>query len=212
MDKAFRGAQITTFIVVFSIFGGMIVFSDAYSDVHSTIVSVTCLSCIKLQPRTSIEFTFDTYGEKAHPEFVRENLSEGPLFLAYGSDPCEFCEVMDPVLEDIFEVSYTVEDPIIIKKMDFDGTTITFIHINKHLVSDELKSSQEVYMKEAFKTSVPMFTLVTVRYNRGDVDPYYATAYGVLEKDTFDERKEVLLDIINNGIGLYIEFEEGYEQ
>jgi hypothetical protein len=119
---------------------------------------------------------------------------------------------MDPVLEDIFEVEYTVQDPIVVKKMDFDGTIVTFIHVNKDLVSDELKKSQEVYMKEAFKTSVPMFTLVTIRYNRGvSIDPYYATAYGVLEKDTFAERKNVLLDIINNGIDLYIENEAGYK-
>ena len=211
MDKAFRATQIAALVVMLSVFGGMLAFSDIYSDVNSNIVSVTCLSCIKLQPKTSIEFTFDTYGGVQHPEFVKQNLTQGPVFLAYRTIVCDFCDVMDPVLEDIFDVNYSVQDPIVVKKKDFDGNTVTFIHINNDIVTDEFKKSQEVYMEEAFKTSVPMFTLVTVRYNRGEVEPYYATAYGVLEKDTFDERKQVLLDTINDGIDLYNEFEEGYE-
>jgi hypothetical protein len=213
MDKMFVAVQITALIVVSSILGGMIVFSDVYYEVQSNIVSVTCLSCIKLQPKTVIEFKFDTYQDKPHPDFVLDNLTEGPVFLAYRTIVCEFCDVMDEVLEDIFEVRYTVEDPIVVKKINFDGTTLTFIHINKDLVSDSLKNSQEVYMQDVFKTSVPMFTLVTIRYTHGgDVEEYYATAYGVLEKDTFEERKAVLLDIIQNGVDLYKENEPGYQK
>jgi hypothetical protein len=212
MDKAFRVTQIAAFIVIFSTFGGMLAFTDVYSEVHSDIVSVTCLSCIKLQPKTVIEFKFETYDEQPHPDFVLENLTEGPVLLAYGSDPCEFCEVMDIVLHDIFDVYYTVDDPLIIKEMDFDGTTVTFIHVNKHHFSEDdvLRKTQTVYMNEVFKDSVPMFTLITINYNRGIIEPYYATAYGVLQKDTFKERKEAMLGIVNDGIRLYNEFEAGH--
>ena len=37
---------------------GMFVFSDVYDDTKANIVDVLCLSCLKLQPKTSSDFIF----------------------------------------------------------------------------------------------------------------------------------------------------------
>jgi len=212
MKKEFVAVQVVVLVVFSAALGGMIVFSGVYDEVYSNIVSVTCLSCIKLQPATNIKFSFDTNNGKAHPDFVIENLSNGPVFLAYRTIVCDFCDEMDPVLEEIFEVNYTVEDPLVVKTKEFNGTSVTFIHINKDLVSDDLKNTQAIYANKGQETLVPMFTVITVNYNRGKgkVTPYYGTAYGTLKKDTYEDRKAEVTKMIDDGIRLYNEFSAGY--
>jgi len=210
-DKSHVKIGIIAFLLFTSSFTGLVFFTDVYDDIYSNIVSVTCLSCIKLQPKTSIEFTFDTYQDRSHPDFVLENLSEGPVLIAYRTDVCEFCDVMDEILKDIFDVNYTVEDGVVVKIKEFNNLTVTFIHINNDRAEDKYKNSQNVYMKDVFEDSVPMFTMITVGYNRGLIEEYYATAYGTLQENSYNERKNSMFNLINDGIRLYEENKAGYE-
>lgn len=205
MRKEVLAFQIAAVVLLSVGLGYMFAFTDVYDDVFNDIVSITCLSCIKLSPVTTVEFTFDTYKERPHPDFVLENLSKGPVFIAYRSTVCEFCDVMDPVVEDVLDVEHINRAGFLTFDVNYNGTDLLFIHINKSEASDYYSDSQLVYMKDVFETSVPMFTMVTIRYHRGIVEPYYATAYGILGKETFEGQKQALTFIIEDGIKLYNE-------
>ncbi len=53
--------QISALIIVSGSLGGMLVFTDVYEEVHSGIVSVLCLSCLKLEPKTKTNYPQDRY-------------------------------------------------------------------------------------------------------------------------------------------------------
>jgi len=211
MRKEVLVFQIAALVALSTGLGYMFAFTDVYNDVLNDIVSVTCLSCIKLSPVTTVEFTFDTYKGRPHPEFVLENLSNGPIFIAYRSTVCEFCDVMDPVIEKVLNIEHINQQGFLTFNIDYNGTDLFFLHINKSEAPEVYSNSQLVYMKDVFETSVPMFTMVTIRYHRGVVEPYYSTAYGILGQETFEGQKQALTSIIEDGIRLYEENKAGYQ-
>jgi len=200
--------QISAFIIVAGSLGGMFAFTDIYDDVHSRIVSVLCLSCIKLDPKTELVFTFDTATGENHSNFVLEDLTKGPIFLAYREDVCAACDIMEPVIQDIFEVEFEKEDTLS-KTVLFGDINVTFYHINIDHATEEQKQSRLIYDQHNIG-GVPMFTIATYGYERGFVKPYYATTYGTLNLDNNEDRKVKLLEIIQDGIDLYKENHDGH--
>jgi len=201
--------QISAFILIAGALGGMFLYTDAYEDVQSRIVLVLCLSCIKLDPKTQLDFTFETATNQPHSNFVLDNLTKGPVFLAFREDVCAACDIMEPVIQDIFDVEFEKEE-IVIKTVSFQGTNVTFIHININHASKEMGDSLFIYDKDHIG-GVPMFTIVTLGYHHGFVEPYYTTAYGILNLEEYDARKELLMNIIQDGIDLYNENKVGYD-
>ena len=55
MKKIFS-IQIVTLLIFSGGLGGMLFFTDVYDEVYSGIVSVLCLSCLKLEPKTKTYF------------------------------------------------------------------------------------------------------------------------------------------------------------
>lgn len=211
MNKKMLAFQITLFVLFAVGFSGMVLFTDVYDEVFDRIVSVTCLSCIKLDPKTSSEFLFKTVNNQDHPDFVLENLTKGPVFLAYRKDVCTACDEMEPLLQKIFGLTFEKED-VFYKTIDFNGTNVTFMHINIDHSSDVLSDSMYVYDKDNIN-GVPMFTLVTVNYDHyGIVRPYYSTLYGKLGLTDDEEIKTFLTEIIQDGIALYNDNIAGYIQ
>ena len=103
MKKIFA-IQIIALLLISSALGSMFFFTDIYDDVHSDIVSVLCLSCLKLKPKTKVDFTekdfiFETANGKPPPYFVIDNLTRGPVFLHYSEDACYGCDIMYPVIK-----------------------------------------------------------------------------------------------------------------
>ena len=94
--------QVAIVIALTFAFVGMLIGTEVYAEVHNGIVSVLCLSCIKLDPTTSADFTFETATEEDHPDFIIENLTEGIVFLHFSGDACHACEVMHPVISRLF--------------------------------------------------------------------------------------------------------------
>jgi len=209
MKKKILVVQITLFVVFAGGFGSMILFTDSYDQVFNRIVSVTCLSCLKLDPKTSSEFIFETANGKLHPDFVLDNLTKGPVFLAYRKDVCTYCDEMEPLLMDIFNISFEKED-VFSKTLDFNGNDITFIHVNRDHSSKALRDSLHVYDKDNIN-GVPMFTIVTINYDHdGIVKPYYSTLYSKLGLTNDEDIKDFLSEIIEDSITLYNDNIAGY--
>ena len=201
--------QISAFILIAGALGGMFLYTDAYEAVQSRIVLVLCLSCIKLDPKTQLDFTFETATGQPHSDFVLENLTKGPVFLAFREDVCPACDIMEPIIQDIFDIEFEKEE-IVIKTVILQDTNVTFIHINIDHASKEMKDSLFIYDKDHIG-GVPMFTIVTLGYHHGFVEPSYTTAYGILNLERDDERKQLLLNIIQDGINLYNKNKAGYD-
>lgn len=201
-------AQIIIIVILMGSLGDMLVTTDVYDDVLERIVTVICLSCVKLEPRTRLDFTFDTATGDPHPQFVLENLSKGPVFLHYRTDVCAACDDMEPVLRDVFNVSYDITEEFY-KTIIFGDTNVTFIHINLDHTSETKKNSFQIYDKDNIN-GVPMFTIVTLGYHPAFVKPYYATGYGFLGQDNPEDAGLVIKDMIDDASTTYHQNREGY--
>ena len=202
--------QITALVLISGALGGMFVFTDVYDDVHTRIVSILCLSCIKLNRVISLDFTFKTANDKDHPDFIIDNLTKkGPVFLSFRTDVCAYCDHMEPLIKEIFNLEFEKEDVFSVT-VDFNGTDVTFMHINNDHATGELKDLQPFYDIDG-DNAIPMFTTITLGYDHGIFKPFYNTVYGILGSDYTDEQRiEVLTNIIVDGIELYNENRPGF--
>ncbi|HEC94479.1 MAG TPA: hypothetical protein ENI45_00760 [Thermoplasmatales archaeon] len=207
--KKLLAVQITLIIVFSSSFGYLLSATDTYEHVQLTIVSVLCLSCIKLEPKTALEFSFETANGEQHPSFVLENLSEGPVLLHYRTDACQACDRMDPMVASLFNLTSLDED-YLLTKSKFNGVNVTLIHINLDHVEKKLRDSFDVYNILGENGGVPMFSLITLGYDRGTVQPAYATGYSFLGKSTPEQGKIVLKQLIDESVNMYIQNHQGY--
>jgi len=189
--------QISLLLIFSFAFGGLFIFTDVYNDIKSSIVERTCYSCLKLDKVSTLDFTFETVGNKDHPDFVLDNLTKGPVFIAYGSNSCNACNITDAVLMDIFNVEFEFNE-FVIKGVNFDESIITFFHINVDEHCGEYRYSFDVYDKSN-QNAVPMFVVITWGNNSGVVEPCYATAYGTLGSSD-NERSDFILEMIHLGL------------
>lgn len=207
--KKILALQITALILVSGALGGMFAFTDVYDEVYSRIVSVICLSCIKLNRVYSQDYMIETANGKPHPDFIIDELVKGPVFLAFRTDVCAYCDDMEPLIMQIFNVTFEKED-VFSKTVNFNGTDVIFYHINNDHATGELKTLQPFYDIDG-DNAVPMFTMMTLEYHRGIVSPYYLTVYGILNPDYTDEQRiEELTNIVLTAIELYNENRPGF--
>ena len=211
MNKMFA-VQVTAFLLVSGALAGMFVFTPVYVEVRDGIVLVLCLSCLKLEPKAISEFTFETAGDASHPEFVLENLSQGPVVLFYSGDACAACDVMYPIIKQLLSVEFGKQD-IFFEQVIFEDTQISYIYVNIHHTTEELKESQSIYDKDAI-SGIPMFTVVTLGYDNGLVRPKYTSLYGTLTSlgsSTDAERLTFLQDVLRDSINMYNDNKAGYQ-
>ena len=209
--RKFVVLQVCALVVVSGALGGMFVFTPVYNEVRSGIVLVLCLSCLKLEPKSVVEFTFDTADDQPHPGFVLENLSHGVVFLHYSGDSCAGCDVMYPVIKELFSVEFGKQD-MFHTRVAFENTSIGYVYVNIHHTIDELRDSQLIYYKNHLG-GVPMFTIVTLGYDNGIVRPKYTTFYGTLGPygcETDAERLVFLQQLVRESIVMYTQNEAGY--
>jgi len=209
MDKLIS-IQISLLVLFAGAFGGMVVFTNIYQDIKSTIVDQVCTSCIKMDPVSPIEFKFDTVNNRPHPRFVKDNLTKGLVFLAFRTDVCHGCDEMEDVLKELFDVDFGSKE-LFYKRIDFDGSNISFFHINVNHVSGEFYDSFDIYDRRQ-KGEVPLFVVITLGNNSGNIEPYYAIAYGTLGKQGVEDRKEFLKDMIEPAIAEYAHYHLDYNQ
>lgn len=202
MNKFFM-VQITVFTLIAASLGGMFVYTDIYEEVESGVVSVLCLSCIKLRPKTSLDYTFNTANGDNHPSFVVENLSYGPVVLHYSGASCSGCEEMFPTFQDYFDLNIGKEEKFY-QRFKIHNQTVTYIYIylDNHSIPKKQLNSKDIYDKEKLE-AIPMFTFITKEYHHsGEIKPYYATIYGEF-KENKNERLRFLDNIIKENIKTY---------
>ena len=207
MKKIFS-IQIVTLLIFSGGLGGMLFFTDVYDEVYSGIVSVLCLSCLKLEPKTKKDFTFEIASDNSHPDFVLNNLLKGPIFLHFSGDACLGCEIMDPLIKQIFNIDFQ-KDEMINKTIIFEDSEIVYFYNNLDNTSEEMKKVFDIYDKEDIG-GVPMFTVITLGYDHGIIRPYYVTLYGTLNKNNDVERISFLREILQESIEIYEQNKEGY--
>ncbi len=207
--KSLLPVQVGLLVVVAITLGGVLLTTSVYSDVENNIVKVLCLSCIKLEPRTSTAFTFQTANGDPHPAFVRTNLTTGPIVIMYSEDVCDACEQMYPVVKHLLNVSFNKTD-MLVKHVTYHDSNVTFLFINIDHTTAVLQQSRATYDKD-YVNGVPMFTFITLRYDEGTVRPYYTSVYGTLGLPTPEQREAFLAGILEDSIHLYHENRVGYQ-
>ena len=209
--KKFVALQVCALVVISGALGGMFAFTPVYDEVRSGIVLVLCLSCLKLEPKAIANFTFVTVDNQSHPGFVLENLSQGVVFLHYSGDSCAGCDIMYPVIKDLFSVEFGKTD-MFHARVAFGNSSVGYVYVNIHHTIDELRDSQRIYDKDHVG-GIPMFTIVTLGYDHGKVKPKYTTVYGTFTTygyETYEERLLFLQLLIQDSIVMYNQNKAGY--
>ncbi|MBU1941685.1 MAG: hypothetical protein KKC68_07925 [Candidatus Thermoplasmatota archaeon] len=206
--KKLRIIQVFAIILIAGDLVGMWAVTDVYTEVQDRIVKILCLSCIKLEPKTTQEFTFVTANGAVHPPFMLENLTHGLVFLHYSEDVCHACDVMLPVINEFFGVSFEKIDSYS-ATISFMNSTVTIIYINIDHREKYLNDAFDVYDKDDIG-GLPMFTVITLGYDRGIIRPYYTSLYGTLNLDTDAERMALFHSVFVDAIDLYTENVDGY--
>lgn len=196
--KKFFAIQVSALILVSSLLGGMLVFTDVYEEVHTNIVLVPCLACLKLDPKTETDFTFQTANSEPNPDFVLDNLTKGVVFLHYSMDACPACDIMKSVIEQLFDIEFE-KDEMFNETISYDNSNVSFIYTNIQYASEERINSIPVYDKEHIG-GLPMFMIVTLGNDSGTIKPYFVTLYGTLNLDNDQDRMALLNELMKESI------------
>ena len=171
MKKQYFYAQITFFIIISAALSGMLIGTDVYTEVHDGIVEVLCLSCLKLDPRTTEEFIFDTMDDQSHPDYVLDNLSSGIVFLHYSEDACPGCDIMLPVVQELFSLDFEKKDEIS-TNITYKNQQISYFYTNIDHTTEQRSESFKIYDAQDIK-GMPQFTIVTLGYYSGIIKPIF---------------------------------------
>ena len=201
--------QVSLLIIFSGSFFGMLYYTDIYNEIKTTIVDQTCFSCIKMDPVSKFEFTFETVDIKPHPKFILENLTKGPIFLAFRADICTACDIMEPVIKELFKVEFGKKE-MFYQIINYSGTDIVFYHININPPYEKETESFYVYDKDR-RGGVPMFVFITLGDNNGTIQPYYITSYSTLGLDDDQDRKVYFENLISTGINYYNKYFDNYK-
>jgi len=207
-DKNTFISQIVILIFISGALGGMFFATDIYGEVQDVIVETLCLSCIKLEYKLNQEYTFQTANGGTHPDFILENLSNNIVFLHYSGDACHGCEIMFPIIKEFFNIEFEKED-FHSEKITFEESNISYIYIYKDTATKKMRDSYKVYDIQG-DGGIPMFTAITLNYNRGFAEPYYVSIYGTLDPNDDENRIQILTDLLKESIKLHEDHIESY--
>ena len=207
MKKIFL-IQICALIIISGSLSIMLIETDVYERVQSGTVEVLCLSCLKLEPITQSDFIFETSNGKPHPEIIKENLTIGVVFIHYSEDACSGCDIMYPIIKELFKIEFGKED-MVYTITNIEEFEIPYYYINLDHTNEKMKDLFPLYDKDNIK-GLPMFTIITLGYDKGIIKPYYTTLYGTLNLDNDQDRLKYLSELLHQSIDIYIQNSEGY--
>ena len=209
MKKLFA-VQMSLLIVISISFTGMLYYTDIYEIIQGGIVEVLCLSCIKLYPMTSTDFTFETGTGEPHPDFILDSLKDGPIFLHYSEDACTACDIMFPSILEFLNVK-PEKTKSYYKLTTFEDKPVPYyyIYLDDEATSEEWLNTFNIYDKDHIH-GLPMFSVITINYaHSGIIEPYYTTLYGAI-KDNTEQRIDFFTELMQEAFVLYEENLPGF--
>lgn len=201
--KKTRIVQVTLTIIIVGSFIGLTVGTDVYKLVKENIVETLCLSCLKLEFKTNSSFTFDTANGEPNPDFIVGNLTSGVIFLHFSEDACPGCDIMLPVIQNLFSIQFEKKD-MVYETLDYENATVHYYYTNIDHATKERIDLFPIYDKE-HKFGLPMFAIITLGNDEGEIKPYYATLYGTLDLQTNQQRTQFLQEMMAESIQLWDE-------
>jgi len=203
--------QIALFIIISAIFSGMLIGTNVYTEVQDGIVEVLCLSCLKLDPKTTKEFTFDTVNDATHPSYVLSNLRSGIVFLHFSEDACPGCDIMYPVIKDLLGINFD-KDGVYSTQIEYGSQNVSYFYTN---IDSQNATSERTDPFETYDiqdvNGLPMFTIITLGYDKGVIKPNFVTLYGTLGVETDEQRLTILENILDDAFTLWNENIPGYQ-
>ena len=150
------------------------------------IASTPCLGCLGLNPAQTKDFQFNTVMDKPTPDYIKELLRTGVVFLHFRIIVCPAC---DEVEEKMFNPEASGKD---IQK---DYPDVHFIHSNLEIPEDlkglnitltqqeqrTLYTTYDVSLEKKGKSGgVPLMVIITLNKNdaTGNIEPYFISLYG----------------------------------
>jgi hypothetical protein len=205
--KMLLAVQVGLILLISGVLGGMLYYTDIYDDVESGIVRVLCLSCIKLKPITSRDFTFDTANGRDHPDFVIDTLkNKGPILILYSEPGCTGCnKIIDEVMDPYFHINFTDKSESFETEVTIENISFYFyyIYIDVDAPKTEKTESFWIYDKDHI-SGLPMSTIITIEYSHGgDIKPYYSSLYSSDFEPTAKKKYEVFVELLKFSNELY---------
>jgi len=93
--------------------------------------------------------------------------------------------------------------------INYENSSVSYIYTNIDYCSEEMRDSLSIYDKDRVH-GLPMFSVVTLGYDRGIIRPYYTSVYGTLGFDNDEERISLLTEMMQESIDMYNQNWEGY--
>jgi ferredoxin len=148
--------------------------TDAIND-------IPCLGCLALDPQNPEGWFFveNRTGEDLLPDFIMEQLVEGPVIIDYRTTVCAACDEMDPHVEDLKE-DYTDEvfffkhnkDPTLSNFENLDDYDPASVEYQSYFIFDVKGDGEKI-------TGVPLFPIITYGADEnGTVGIMFKVLYG----------------------------------
>jgi len=115
---------------------------------------------------------------------------------------------MYPLIKEIFNIEFGKDD-MVYKIAQFEDFNISYYYINLDHTNDAMRNTFPIYDKDNIK-GLPMFTIVTLGYDKGIIKPYYTTLYGTLNLDNDSDRLNYVTELLRQSIDIYSQNSEGY--
>jgi len=117
---------------------------------------------------------------------------------------------MYPVIKQLFDIDFK-KDEVVYKTVTLQNSTVVYYYINVDHDPEHMGGFRHIYeLNPGLKGAVPLFIIVTLGYDRGDIKPYYTSIYGTLGLDTNEERLSFLTKLMRESIDIYNQNKEGY--
>jgi thiol-disulfide isomerase/thioredoxin len=211
-EPKFKFRQFLSLIIII----GFIVIGTAAGSYGTLrdLMEAPCLGCLGLYPNIELDFTFETLDDKDHPDWILDELEDGPVFIEFtqNDENCPPCKRMRPYVHDLNE--------------EYNDEVVFFIiNINEHEIARSFEGETEVessYNQEPIYhvydigliaggvIATPTYIIITLNDDFGTVKPYFAVGYGEFTEEDAEKTAESLAEALDYAKTMHHHYLETY--